>query len=209
MKIYFALTAFAFCLTVNAQQTVTDITFYERVIIEAGVKVPVGNLADIIGPSPELGLWYRTRMPNNDMIDAGFSLYMPTNSREFDYKDGTEVYKVKPAGVSGMVGVRIDKLYILRGVHCKKSLEWSTTGGYAFFMYNDKQFESGNGRTGNTAHTHAKALSTFQVGQGLKYTINNMGIQLHYNYTPYGLFSDHVPGNFGSHSFTLGLFYKQ
>lgn len=209
MKTYFALIAFAVCLIANAQQTVTDTTFYERVIIEAGVRIPLGTLADKIGPSPEFGLWYRTRMANNDLIDAGFLLYMPTNRREFDYKDGSGVYKVKPAGVSGMVGVRINKLYMLGGVHYKKSVEWSTTGGYAFFMYNDKQFESGNGRTGTIARTYAKALSTFQVGQGVKYTINNMGFRLHYNYTPYGLFSDHVPRNFGSHSVSIGLFYKQ
>lgn len=208
MKAYFALIIFAFCLMANAQQTLTDTTFYERIIIEAGLKIPISNLADKIGPSPEFGLWYRTSMPNNDMIDAGFTLYMPTNRREFDYKDEAEVYIVKPAGVSGMVGVRFNKLYSLGGAKYKKSMEWSTTGGYAFFMYNNKDFVTGNGRTGDVVQTYAKALSTFQISQGLKYTINNMGVQLQYNYTPFSLFSDHVPDNFGSHSFTLGLCYK-
>lgn len=208
MKIFFALIAFGFCLMGHAQQIGTDTTAYERFIIEAGIRIPMDKLANKIGPSPEFGLWFRSRMPNNDLIDAGFSLYLPTNRREFDYNDNG-VYRVKPIGISGMVGVRINKLYALGGSRYKKSLEWCTTGGYAFFMYNDKEFMSGDGREQESVRSYAKALSTFQIGQGIKFTVNNMGIQLHYNYTPYGLFRDHVPDNFGSHSLTAGLFYKQ
>lgn len=209
MKAYVILIAIVFSRMANAQQTIIDTTFYERVIIEAGIRIPVGKLSGKIGMSPEFGLWYRTRMTNNDLIDTGFSLYMPTNRREFDFRDEAEVYKVKPAGVCGMIGVRINKRYYLGGSKYRKSLEWCTTGGYAFFMYRDKEFVTGNGRTENSVRSYAKALSTFQIGQGLRYNINNMGIQLHYNYTPYGLFSNHVPNDFGSHSFTLGLFYRQ
>ena len=121
MKTYFAFIAFASCLMAHAQQTVTDTTAYERFIIEAGVRIPMDKLANVIGPSPEFGLWFRSRMPNNDLIDVGCSLYLPTNRREFDYEDNGK-YKVKPLGISGMGGVRINKLYTLGGSNYKKSL---------------------------------------------------------------------------------------
>jgi len=209
MKRYFILLTVAFCLAANAQQTVTDTTVYERIIIEAGVRVPLDKMADKMGPSPEFGLWFRSRLRNTDLFDVGVTVFVPTNRRGFEYTDANLTYTVKPTGVSGMAGVRINKLYNLGGSHYKKSVEWSTTGGYAFFVYNDKQFRPGNGREADYSLTYAKAFSTFSVGQGLKFTVDNVGLQLHYNYTPYGLFSDHVPDNFGSHSLSIGVFYKQ
>ena len=186
-----------FCLIANAQQPVTDTTFYERFIVEAGVRFPLDKLADKIGPSPEFGLWFRSRMPDNDMIDVGFTLYTPTNRREFNYINDKAVYAVKPCAVSGMAGVRFKKL-----------IEWSTTAGYAFFMYTDKSFKTVRDTRSSSPAT-SKAFSTFHIGQGLKLNVNNVGLQVHYNYTPYGLLSDHVGNNFGSHSLTFGIFYRQ
>ena len=208
MKTFFIIIAGVFCMMANAQDTITNTIPYQRILIEAGVHIPFGKLADKIGAGPEFGIWYRSRMLNNDFIDVGISLYIPGNRRGFDYQDEGSNYKVKPAEVSGMVGVRMNKPYRLGDVNSKKTLEWSTTGGYAFFMYNDKKVRSGNGSTRNDVVGNTKALSTFQIGQGIKFTNNNLGIQLNYNYTPYGLLSRHVPDNFGSHSFTISVFYK-
>jgi len=197
-----------FCPILNAQQPVTDTTFYERFIVEAGVRMPLDKLADKIGPSPEFGIWFRSRMPDNDMIDVGFTLYTPTNRREFDYTDNKAVYTVKPDAVSGMAGVRFNKLYALSGTRFKKLIEWSTTAGYAFFMYTDKGFKPVVDTRSSSPAT-SKAFSTFHIGQGLKLNVNNVCLQVHYNYTPYGLLSDHVGNNFGSHSLTFGIFYTQ
>jgi len=210
MKKYFITLTLIFCTIANAQQPVKDSVNYERFIAEAGIRISVGKLADKIGLAPEFGLWYRSRMRNNDMIDLGFTLYAPTSRREFIYFRYKENYMVKPASVSGMVGVRFNKLYALYGNNrFRKTLEWSTTAGYAFFMYNDEIYKAGAGRQNAETNNVAKALSTFHIGQGMKLNINNIGFQLHYNYTPYGLFSNHVADDFGSHSITFGVLYRQ
>lgn len=208
MERYFIVIAVIFYQIVNAQQPTKDSVNYERFIAEAGIRIPLAKLSDKIGPSPEFGFWYRSRIPNNDRVDVGFTLYAPTNRREFNYMGDKATYSVKPAAVSGMVGIRFNKLYALGGNRFDKTIEWSTTAGYAFFMYNDKEFSIG--RNGQDVYTNvAKALSTFQLGQGVKFSLNNIGLQLHYNYVPYGLFSNHVSNDFGSHSLTVGVFYKQ
>jgi len=209
MKRYCIVIAVIFCQMASAQEPTKDSVNYERFIAEAGIRIPLAKMADKIGPSPEFGFWFRSRIPNNDWVDVGFSLCTPTNRREFIYMGDKATYTVKPAAVSGMVGVRFNKIYALGGNRFKKTLEWSTTAGYAFFMYSDKEFNIG--RNGQDAYTNtvAKALSTFQLGQGVMFSLNNLGLQLHYNYTPYGLFSNHVSNDFGSHSLTVGVFYKQ
>jgi opacity protein-like surface antigen len=209
MKKYFVTIALTFALIANAQQPSKDLVIYERFIAEAGIRIPLDKLADKIGPSPEFGLWFRSQMPNNDMIDVGFTLYAPTNRRGFIYLSDKETYTVKPAAVSGMAGVRFNKLYALGGSRLKNIVEWSTTAGYAFFMYNDENIRAGRGRQNAESNNVAKALSTFQIGQGIKFDISNIGFQMHYNYTPYGLLSNHVSDDFGAHSITIGILYRQ
>jgi hypothetical protein len=209
MEKYFITLGLIFCTIANAQQPVKDSVNYERFIAEAGIRIPLDKLANKIGPSPEFGLWFRSRMRNNDMIDLGFTLYAPTNRREFNYIGDNENYMVKPALVSGMVGVRFNKLYKLAGNRFTKTIEWSSTAGYAFFMYNSEIYNVSAGRQNAENNNVAKALSTFQIGQGIKININNVGLQLHYNYTPYGLLSNHVADDFGAHSITFGMLYRQ
>jgi len=85
---------------------------YEHFIGEAGVRVPLGNLADKIGTSPEFGLWYRCRMDESvDMVDIGVSISIPGNTREFDYTTPDSLYRTKAKGVCGMIGIRPTKVY--------------------------------------------------------------------------------------------------
>jgi hypothetical protein len=199
------------CFAVQAQEErniefkkVNDIRYYERIMIEAGMRVPLDKLGDKIGPSPEVGLWFRSRLRNDDMFDIGGTIYVPSSPQYFDYEYRREQYQVKPTGVSGMAGVRLNKVYELKGKRFKKNAEWVSSFGYAWFCYRDNYAP-------DTPHenTSLKALSTFHVGQGVRLNIDNIGFQLHYNYSPYGQFSSHVPSDFGASSLSFGLTYRQ
>ena len=185
-------------------KNVNDLRYYERVSIEAGLRLPFGELADKVGVSPEVGLWFRTRLRNDDMLDIGGTVCIPSNIKEFDYQSHGEMYKVSPAGVSGMAGVRFSKVYKLNSDRYKKSTEWLSSFGYAYFMYRDRY--ALNTPAENNSH---KALSTFHIGQGLRLNVDNVGFQVNYSYTPYGQFSSHVPQSFGAHSLSVGIVYRQ
>ncbi len=211
MKTIKFLALLCYCVT-QAQQddskielkNVNELRFYERFVIEAGMRVPFGELADKMGTSPEAGLWFRSRLRNDDMLDVGGTVCIPSGINEFDYKSHGQTYKVSPAGVSGMAGVRFCKVYNLKSVKYEKSVEWISGFGYAYFMYRDRY--AVNTPSENNSH---KALSTFYIGQGLRLNIDNVGFQINYNYTPYGQFSSHVPSDFGAHSLSLGVVYRQ
>lgn len=184
----------------------------ERFIGEAGMRVPLGNLAGKIGPSPEFGLWYRWRMDDSqDMLDFGAQINIPGSTREFDYNTPDSLYRTKAKGISGMIGFRPTKVYT---VGFDMSLEWVSTFGYAFMMYDDKEarykhraFPEEFEDSDNTSFI--KAFSTFHIGQGVRLNYANVGVQVHYSYTPYGLLTDYVPKNFGSHSLSFGIIYRQ
>jgi hypothetical protein len=199
--------------------TITDTTAYGRVVIEAGMRFPIGNLADKISPSAEFGAWWRTRIAHNDMLDAGFSLYIPQNPQEFKYTFRGEAYPTEAVGVSGMVGLRLCKVYGLGGGRVKKSVEWVSSFGYAFFVYYD-EYKDRNPGLGiepvapeeddkNTitlfSDTYARGLSTFHIGQGLRLNVGRLSFYAAYNFAPYGLLSNNVPDNFGSHSVSVAV----
>lgn len=199
------------CVAVQAQEkgniefeNIDDLRYYERVMIEAGMRVPLDKLGDKTGPSPEVGLWFRSRLRNGDMLDIGGTIYVPSSPQYFDYKDKGELYQVKPTGVSGMAGIRLNKVYELQGSKYKKNAEWVSSFGYAWFCYRDN-YMPGTPQE----NTSLKALSTFHVGQGVRLNIDNIGFQLHYNYSPYGQFSSHVPSDFGAGSLSFGIIYRQ
>ena len=212
------LIALVCCMVAGAQQNndleVTDVEslrYYERVMIEAGMRIPMDKLGDKMGASPEAGFWFRSRMRNGDMFDIGFSAYVPAATTPFDYEDRGESYKVSPAGASGMAGFRMCKVYDLEGTRYRKSVEWISSFGYAWFMYRDRYaIDEGPRPGGNPEEVSTlKSFSTFHIGQGLRFNVDNVGFQVNYSYTPYGQFSSHVPKDFGSHALTVGVVYRQ
>lgn len=199
------------CFVAQAQENnkiqfknVDDIRYYERVLIEAGMRVPLDKLGDKISISPEVGMWFRSRLRNGDLVDVGGSIYVPSAAKYFDYEDRGTVYQVKPTGVSGMAGVRLNKVYTLESIRYRKSIDWVSSFGYAWFSYRDNYAP-------NTPHENSslKAFSTFHLGQGVRFNIDNIGFQLNYNYTPYGQFSKYVGSDFGAHSLSFGINYRQ
>ncbi|OIQ21321.1 MAG: hypothetical protein BM557_03455 [Flavobacterium sp. MedPE-SWcel] len=179
----------------------------QGVVIESGVRIPLGKLADKIGVSPELGFWWRHFIEENEMLDWGFSGYIYSNARAFDYRDTGASNKAKPIGMGGMTAFRLTKIYNLGRGKYKTDLEWVSTFGYSFFMYED-EYRPFNEVRPEDEDSRVRGLSAPVVGQGVRFTIENLGLYVNYNYSPYGKFSSHVEDDFGSHSLNLGIIYK-
>lgn len=182
----------------------------DQIIGEAGIRIPFGTLADKTGLSPEFGIWSRSGVTDcRGMFDIGMSFYIPTNRQEFDYAANDSIYRVKAKGVSGMAGIRMAKDYVIGD---KLEVQWLSAFGYAFFMYDDKPGRQGHSNhrhdEGNASNAGLKGLSTFHIGQGIRFGYSHFGFHINYNYTPYGMFSNYVPKDFGSHSLSIAIVYR-
>ncbi|AWH85048.1 hypothetical protein HYN59_07870 [Flavobacterium album] len=183
----------------------------EQFIFESGVRVPFGSLAGKIGPSPEFAIWNRSGISDCwAMSDIGISIYIPTDRQQFDYATPDSIYRVKAIGVSGMAGIRVAKDY---PVGNQLEMQWLSTLGYAFFVFDDKHARHMHKLhpedfKDSTNDVYVKGLSTFHIGQGIRFGYPHLGLHINYNYTPYGMFSKHVTKDFGSHSLSFAIVYR-
>jgi len=79
-------------------------------------------------------------------------------------------------------------------------------------MYDDKpgrqRHSSHRDDRDNTNNAGVKGLSTFHIGQGIRFGYSHWGFHVNYNYTPYGIFSKYVPKDLGSHSLSIAIVYR-
>lgn len=70
---------------------------FENFKFEAGIQIPLGNLANKYGFSEEIGVYYRSKLPFDDVLDLGFKFYFPNEKHDFTYfaRDSAYVTKVK------------------------------------------------------------------------------------------------------------------
>lgn len=209
---------------VGAQEYDIDTTRYKRCKIEYGMLIPLGNLKTKFETSHELGFWFRTRIAHNDMMDFGLRLNIPSNPKEFNYQGNDSIFKLKTKGLNGVLGIRMNKI-----VHLNKdiSLEWSTSIGYGFFIFDDLEgrlYDKRNppsqaeidrqneeDRKNNTIrikNTYSKALSSLYLGQGITFNYKQIGMHCNYNFIPYNWFSNRIEADFGASSLSINVFCK-
>ena len=218
MKKFFLL--LIFISKVGAQEYDIDTTRYKRCKIEYGMLIPLGNLKTKFETSHELGFWFRTRIAHNDMMDFGFRLNLPSNPKEFNYQGNDSIFKLKTKGLNGVVGIRMNKI-----VHLNKdiSLEWSTSIGYCFFIFDDlegrlydkrnppspEQIENDKkNKALFSSDNYSKALSSLYLGQGFTLNYKLVGLHCNYNFTPYSWFLNRIDKDFGASSLSINLFRK-
>ena len=201
MKRYILIMVFIVFLNLQAQQKTQD---YERVYIEAGLVQPLGSLSNKFDASPSFGFWFRNRIEHQDFVDFGFNFFIPRHARNVDFKiqDSNLSYKSKHFAIN--IGARFAKVMPLSLKSDHFHLEWNSGIGLALNVYKapeDFVFEEGI----NTG----EILTTFLLSQGIKINYKNLGLQCHYQYTPYELFEKKVESNFGSQSIMFGIVYRQ
>lgn len=178
---------------------------YERVYIEVGAFNAIDNLKQKISLSPNVGFWFKTKLRTDESVDFGFNLNLPKTNEAFSYQKSDSIFVSKIAGISGMVGLRYNLNYKFSKTK-NISLDWFPSFGYAFARHKPILLA-----TDNMAKTelNQEFFSTIHLGQGIRFNIDNIGIQVQYQYTPYHFFYKHLDKNFGSQSLIFGIVYRQ
>lgn len=205
MKKLFLILSFVMYCVSNAQTKSDSLKVdYERIYVEAGFIQPLGNLSNKFEMSPSFGFWFRTKMFHEDFIDFGFNFFIPNNPVEpnFKYRDSVVKYESKYFGIN--IGTRFSKVIPLSNKSTSFNSEWNSGIGLALNVYDapdNLQFRDGE-------HT-SEVLTTFYLSQGIKLNYKNVGLQCHYQWSPYGLFNEKLEKNFGSQSLMFGIVYRQ
>lgn len=191
-----------FTFSQNESQDLFD--DYERIYIEAGFVQPIGKLSDKFDLSPSFGFWFRNKLNREDFIDFGFNFFILKKpvGPNFEYRDTIVQYKSSHFAIN--IGTRFAKVVPLSLRKKDFNLEWNSGIGLALNFYNapkELDFEDGE-------HTK-EVLTTFYLSQGIKLNYKNVGLQCHYQWSPYGLFNDKIEKNFGSQSLMFGIVYRQ
>ena len=205
------LASFGFYINCFSQIKTTDKSECERVVVEFGQIIPLGNLKTKFDNSIYTAFWYRTQLSNGKFIDLGGCIYFPKNRKSINYEHNDSIYKQKLAKVSGQVSARYSRVYELSK---NFNFEWNSTFGLAILGHESidkEEYSKINQRNIKTKEdgNYEQALLAIAIGQGFKLSRKNFGINCQYQYVPYSLFYKSIDPNFGSSALTIGFVYKQ
>jgi hypothetical protein len=188
---------------------------YERVYIEVGFLQPLGNLNNQFDASIDFGFWFRTKIEATKCFDLGFNIYVPKNSKPFNFKYSDSVFKLKPSGFSGMLGIKYCKIFPISNHKKKINIEWINSFGVAFIFYppdDERYYDIKNGTTKDKDgknKSYTNALTTINLAEGFMFNVDNIGVQVQYQFTPFSTTNDKLDSNFGSQSLIFGMVYRQ
>ena len=195
---------FIICMVISSSQSQEIKQDYERIYVEAGFVKPLGALSNKFEMAPSFGFWFRNRVVQKDFIDFGFNFYIPnkTVNANFRYRDTILNYKSKHFAIN--IGARFAKISPLSLKTNNAYFEWNSGIGLALNVYQaPDEIEFGEGEYSG------EVLTTFFLSQGIKVNYKNIGLQCHYQWSPYGLFSENLEKDFGSQSIMFGIVYRQ
>lgn len=177
---------------------------YERVYVEAGFVQPLGNLVNKFEISPSFGFWFRNRAAKKDFVDFGFNFFIPKQAPnvKFKYQDSILSYKSKYFSIN--IGARFAKVVPLSLESDNFNFEWNSGIGLALNVYKAPEEIEFEGEENS-----GEILTTIFLSQGIKVNYKNVGLQCHYQWSPYGLFSKNLEKDYGSQSLMFGIVYRQ
>lgn len=201
MKKYFLILVCLVFYPIQAQKSKPN---FERVYVEAGLVQPLGSLSNKFEVSPSFGFWFRSRTIQKDFVDFGFNFFIPKEAPNvnFKYQDSILSYKSKHFAIN--VGARFAKVLPLSLESDDFNFEWNSGIGLALNVYkapDEIEFEG--------EENSGEVLTTIFLSQGIKVNYKNVGLQCHYQWSPYGLFSKNLEKDYGSQSLMFGIVYRQ
>ena len=210
-NIFVILSLFGFYVGSFSQNKNTDKSEYERVVVEFGQIIPLGNLKTKFDNSLYTAFWYRTRLSKAKFVDLGGCVYFPKNRNSINYEHNDSIYSLKLTKVSGQVSARYSRVYEFSK---NFNFEWNSTLGLAILGHESidkEEYSKINQRNIKTKEdgNYEQALLAIAVGQGFKLSRKDFGIICQYQYSPYSLFNKNIDADFGFSSLTIGLVYKQ
>lgn len=184
--------------------------------IETGVHMPMGNLADKIGLSEELELYYRMQSSFDDIVDLGFKINILNHTKAFTYFDRDTIYQTNSKDVNLSFLTKINKHYDVEFLNKHFKMEWTNGFGFNFLLFDDKErlkneiysYTDDDGNLVIDINNDIKSLISPYFSQGIGMSKGNFGFSVNYIFTPYNWLSKRIEKNFGNSSISYLITYK-
>lgn len=189
---------------------------FKKFKIETGVQMPMGNLADKIGLSEELGLYYRMQSSFDDIVDLGFKINFLNHTNGFTYFDRDTIYQTNSKDVNLSFLTKVNKHYDVKFLNKDFKIEWINGFGFNFLLFDDKErlnneiysYTDDDGNLIIDINNDIKSLISPYFSQGIGIHKGSFGISVNYIFTPYNWLSKRIEKNFGNSSISYLITYK-
>lgn len=200
----------------NAADSVYELKQIQRqnltsVKVEAGVLIPLGNLNEVMGVSPNFGFWLErglSKRMEKTSLAIGFSIFTPLQSRPFTYTLPDTTLKASVKSPSGVIGLQGAHSFEVKSNSFLNHIDLLAGFGYGFLQTDQVMPEKD--KDGNPLHYYVYTLH-FSGGITFRKMLtekNSVGLSLRYNLAPPTLISNNVSSNFGGSSFTSSLQFR-
>jgi hypothetical protein len=175
----------------------------QMVNAEASIIIPFGNLTDKFDYAQCYGVWINLGKDKGVYANFGVNLIFLKDARAVNYTQKDTTYTIDSDKFGLDFGFKAVKLIDIRKNDKKDYLEIDTAIG---FHYLDYDFPSRSEEEEKKDPSFRN--TTFLIAPEIKYIYDNIGLKFQYRYTPYNVIQG-FESNFGSHSISFGIVYKQ
>lgn len=165
--------------------------------VQASSWVPLGQLKDVFGYAPTIGLVLQFPVKHQLSVDLGIQLGPPLKKGKFDYRMGGSYYETES-----------DFLFNL-SLRCRKSKDFSKhcrLSTYLGLGVNGLQTDVESWDY-DDEENKIETISTVDVFGGVSLRYKKMSVFAEYHYTPYNI-ANKVKSNFGHSALNIGLSYS-
>jgi len=178
--------------------------------LEAGIWIPVGKLSSKVGVSPNFGI-HLALIDNPKLrfrVDCIISLFIPQNTKEFEYSLKDSVFMTKIGAPAGVFGLLLTKT---KNISNNTVIDYfDQTYGLGIGIFPTITEEPKENPEDRTKHYH---FDTVHLSYGVAFRKKifrhkSVGLAFRYNFTPTGWFDSNVGQGFGNSSVTTSLQLK-
>lgn len=176
--------------------------FVGRSNIDIGLFIPTGALSKSLKPSPNISYYFGLQISRKYSIDLGASFFLPIKPTSLNFRKGDSVIVGKPI-LSGTLG-----LWVSRIEKINKKITWENRIGSGVSAL-QTDIKKNDCKDTNDQFEDASTIF-INFGTVLRKKMKNekdIGIKLNYYFSPYNLFQQHLPANFGNQYVTLSISY--
>lgn len=179
-------------------------TLYKNIAFkaEAGLFIPLDQLKNTLGPSPQIGLYFGSNDQNRYRFELGFSIFIPVNTKKVEYLLPDTTVTGNPS-LSGTMGIWLNRSHDIGKCWF---IDAKIGSGLGFFQ---TDIPTNKPEDENDSVYGAETVF-INLGVGARRKVFNgqsIGLTLNYFFVPYNAFEKNLNSDFGNQYLNLSTYF--